>query len=97
VRRCAIERGIDTCGHCQDFVCGNLKQRIVSLAEIQKRLEKSLTAEEYHLFVDKLSEILSLPDTIRPSELLVYGYPNQRMKARDKKPLSELILANEYG
>jgi hypothetical protein len=51
VRPCVAAKGLDNCGHCPDFVCGRLGQRIVERAELEKKIGRKLSETEYVLFV----------------------------------------------
>lgn len=51
VRPCVISKGLETCAQCPEYSCKDLKGRMVFRHEIEKKLECSLTEEEYKLFV----------------------------------------------
>ena len=41
VRKCASERGVETCAHCDDYVCSTLKEWLTMAGdEARERLEK---------------------------------------------------------
>ena len=51
VRPCVIDKGIDNCTFCDDFICDKLKQRIVERQGIEMKLNRKLTDTEYELFI----------------------------------------------
>ena len=51
VRPCVIEKEIDNCASCSDFICDKLKLRIVERQDIEKKLNRKLTEKEYELFI----------------------------------------------
>ena len=51
VRPCVMSRDIDNCAHCDDYICEKLKQRIVNKADIETKLGRGITSEEYELFI----------------------------------------------
>ncbi len=51
VRPCAIEKKIETCAECEDYICDKLKQRIVNRSELEEKLGIKLTDGEYKSFV----------------------------------------------
>jgi hypothetical protein len=51
VRPCVVAKGLDNCGHCGDFPCDNIGERIVSRAELEKKLGRKLTKLEHEFFV----------------------------------------------
>ena len=44
-----------------------------------------------------LARLLNLPQTWIPSEILVFGYPEQALKPLRKKSLKELVFYNKYS
>jgi hypothetical protein len=51
VRPCVIEREIDNCAQCPDYVCGRLKERLVVLEELQARVGREIPPEDYQRFI----------------------------------------------
>lgn len=51
VRSCVIDKGIDNCSNCSSFICEKLKQRIVIKSDIEDKINRKLTDEEYNLFI----------------------------------------------
>jgi nitroreductase len=46
-----------------------------------------------HFEVRRLAELLNLPETYLPSEILVLGYPAREREPRPKKPLEEVVFS----
>jgi len=46
--------------------------------------------------VEGLAEILNLPQNYLPSEILVFGYPENQQTPRTKKSLDELVFRNGF-
>jgi hypothetical protein len=51
VRACVIEKDLENCAFCVDFICEKLKTRIVERKEIENKLNRKLTNNEYEFFV----------------------------------------------
>jgi hypothetical protein len=51
VRPCVTAKGIANCGHCQEYICDKLLQRIVSREVLEAKAERTFSQEEYELFV----------------------------------------------
>ena len=51
VRTCAVERGIANCANCQDYPCAKAASKPLSRANIEARVGRALSPEEYRLFV----------------------------------------------
>ena len=47
--------------------------------------------------VQRVADLLRLPDDHIPSEILVFGYPAQTNGPRLKKPLADVVFNNVYG
>lgn len=47
--------------------------------------------------VESLNELLSLPQGWTASEILAFGYPEEQMGMKPKKPLKEIVFWNEVG
>ena len=46
---------------------------------------------------EKVKELLSIPKNLRVVSLLTLGYPDEKPKPKDRKPLTEIIHYNKYG
>jgi hypothetical protein len=66
VRPCAIEKKVDNCAYCDEYICEKLKQRIVNRIDLEKKLNRKLIQSEYDLFV-KPYESKKRLDEIRTS------------------------------
>lgn len=51
VRPCVIERGLDNCVSCEDYVCDKLTERLVDFDEIQARFGKEIPADDRKDFI----------------------------------------------
>ena len=51
VRPCVVDRGIENCAHCDQFICEKLRSRIVRRESIEKDRSRSVTDTEYELFI----------------------------------------------
>ena len=51
VRPCVIERGLDNCSQCDDYVCENLTERLVVYEEVKHRVKAEIPEEDYLCFI----------------------------------------------
>jgi hypothetical protein len=51
VRPCVIERGLDNCATCGEYVCDKLKERIVLYDEIKQNLGEDIPQDDYICFI----------------------------------------------
>ncbi len=51
VRPCAIEKELDNCAQCEQYVCNKLDQRIVEYKEIQGRVGEVIPEDDYKRFI----------------------------------------------
>jgi len=51
VRPCAIVKGVENCGYCGEYICGKLKERLVSRNEIEEKRGSPIPEEDYDSFV----------------------------------------------
>jgi hypothetical protein len=51
VRPCAIAKGVHNCGHCWEYICDKLKERLVSRAELERKRGGPIPEGDYRLFV----------------------------------------------
>jgi hypothetical protein len=51
VRPCARHRGIDSCGHCPDYGCKNIKSRIIDYQSIAAKFPDGISDEDYRSFI----------------------------------------------
>ncbi len=52
VRPCVISQELDNCSGCDNYICENLKDRIVSVEEIEKRIGKKIPESDYKRFIE---------------------------------------------
>jgi len=51
VRPCVIERGLDNCSQCQDYVCEKLAQRLVAYEDVRQRVGVEIPEEDRRCFI----------------------------------------------
>lgn len=51
VRPCVIERGLDNCAKCEDFVCDRLGQRLVDYDEVVQRVGAPIPEADRDRFI----------------------------------------------
>jgi hypothetical protein len=51
VRPCVIERQLDNCSQCNDYVCGKLKERLVVYEDVRKRIAAEIPDDDYVRFI----------------------------------------------
>ena len=51
VRPCVLDHEISNCSGCSNFICEKLRQRIVLKSDIEEKLNRALTDQEYNLLV----------------------------------------------
>jgi len=51
VRPCVIEKGLDNCAGCDEYVCEKLIERIVLYEEVKRRLDQDIPEEDYFCFI----------------------------------------------
>jgi hypothetical protein len=51
VRPCAIEKGLETCADCDEFICEKLKERIVSYTDVKSRVGGNILQDDYYCFI----------------------------------------------
>lgn len=52
VRPCVVNKKIDNCSSCATYICEKLRQRIVVKSEIEEKMDRKLTDQEYKLFIE---------------------------------------------
>ena len=71
VRPCVIAKGLDNCSECGEYVCPRLKERIVSLAEIQRKTGTEIPEDDYLAFIrpyENLERLEELRKRTKPRE-----------------------------
>lgn len=51
VRPCAIERGLDNCSQCEEYICDKLKQRLVTYEGVAERVGAEIPAHDRQCFI----------------------------------------------
>ncbi len=51
IRPCVIEKGFDSCAHCDEYVCEKFKERIVVYEDIKNKLGNEIPADDYICFI----------------------------------------------
>jgi hypothetical protein len=51
VRPCVIEKGLQNCAQCDDYICEKLQDRLVDYAEVQQRTGLKIPRAEYLSFI----------------------------------------------
>jgi hypothetical protein len=51
VRPCVLEKGLENCAKCEDYICEKLMQRMVSYEEIQQKHQDQIPEEDYICFI----------------------------------------------
>ena len=51
VRPCVLEKGLDNCGYCDQYICEKLKDRIVEFETIRERLQQDIPEEDRRRFI----------------------------------------------
>jgi Protein of unknown function (DUF3795) len=51
VRACVIEKGLNNCSQCNEYVCEKLKERLVVLEEVRSRVGMEIPENDYLCFI----------------------------------------------
>jgi hypothetical protein len=51
VRPCVIEKGLDNCASCDEYVCAKLKERIVLYEEVKQSFGHDIPVDDYVCFI----------------------------------------------
>ena len=51
VRPCALEKGIENCAHCSEFICDKLKEKINVTEEFLRDNKKPLSDKDFQLYI----------------------------------------------
>jgi len=77
VRPCVLEKGLDNCAQCAEYVCDRLKQRLVSLEEVKQRVGAEIPEDDYQCFIRPYENKLRLEE--------LRGLPRQERKAQARR------------
>ena len=64
VRPCVIEKGIENCAACEQYICEKLQRRLVVYEEVKSRINKEIPEDDYLCFIRPYENKLRL-DSIR--------------------------------
>ena len=51
VRPCVLEKGVENCAHCSEFVCDKLKERTNFTEEFLRDNKKALSNKDFQLYI----------------------------------------------
>jgi len=51
VRPCVIDRGLENCAQCEEYLCGRLAQRLVVYEEVQERVGQAISDSDFRCFI----------------------------------------------
>lgn len=51
VRPCVIEKGLDNCAQCEQYICEKLTERLVVYKEVQNRVDVEISEEDRLCFI----------------------------------------------
>jgi hypothetical protein len=51
VRPCVIEKGLDNCAQCEQYICEKLTQRLVVLEQVKQRVGAEIPEDDYVCFI----------------------------------------------
>ena len=67
VRPCVIERGLDNCSQCEEYICDKLKQRLVTCEGVAERVGSEIPEDDRECFIRPYENKERL-DTLRAGE-----------------------------
>jgi hypothetical protein len=51
VRPCVIQKGLDNCSQCNQYVCEKLKERLVVYEDVKKKINAEIPEDDYLCFI----------------------------------------------
>ena len=51
VRPCVIERGLENCAQCDEYICEKLRERIVTYEQVRDRVGVEIAEDDYNCFI----------------------------------------------
>ncbi len=51
VRPCVLEKRLDNCAQCEDYICERLTERLVTREEVEHRLGNKIPPEDFQRFI----------------------------------------------
>jgi len=85
VRPCVIDKGIENCSQCDDYICDKLKDRMVVYEDLLKKDDIKISRKEYIKFIKPYENRKSL------DELRKENYPHSRMLNKEIIPNDNII------
>jgi len=73
VRPCVIEKGLENCAHCDQYVCMKLEQRIVTYNSVQDHHKEPISKDDYESFIKPYENKKTL-DELRETLRQAHGY-----------------------
>jgi hypothetical protein len=67
-RPCVIEKGLDNCAQCEQYVCDKLGERMVAYEEVRQRVGAEIPEEDYVRFIQPYENERRL-DALRSSSI----------------------------
>ncbi len=64
VRPCVIEKGLDNCAQCGQYICEKLIERLVVLEQVKQRVGAEISEDDYVCFIQPYENKLRL-DALR--------------------------------
>ncbi len=52
VRSCALEKSVENCAHCPEFICDKLKQKMSFIEDYLRNNKKPLSDEEVQIYIE---------------------------------------------
>lgn len=71
VRPCALEKKVENCAQCDDFICEKLRSRVESVEKLLEKRANNVPEEDYRLFFEPYlsrSRLLNTRDKIGRNE-----------------------------
>jgi hypothetical protein len=60
VRPCVLEKGLDNCAACNEFICDKLKERIVVYEDVKQRVGQDIPEGDYTCFIQPYENLRRL-------------------------------------
>ncbi|MBN1437781.1 MAG: DUF3795 domain-containing protein [Anaerolineales bacterium] len=62
VRPCVLQKGLEHCAECGEYICEKLRGRIVDRAELEKKRGEGIPEEDYLCFIRPYENFLRLEE-----------------------------------
>jgi hypothetical protein len=70
IRPCVIEKGLDNCTACDQYVCEKLKERLVVYEEVKRRIGQDIPEDDYICFIQPYENKRRLGHYHRKGEII---------------------------